>query len=474
MTTRVRFAPSPTGAFHVGNARTALFNWLYARKTGGVFVLRIEDTDAERSEERSETELLSAMMALGLRWDEGPDVGGPFGPYRQSERRDRHEAAIEKLKAAGAVYPCYCSQEELEAERRVQIAAHKPPRYSGKCRDISGAEKAAREKSGVAPALRFRAEGGDVRFMDGVRGEVVFRSGDIGDFIIARSDGSPAFYLSSAVDDLDMRITDVIRGEDHLSNTANQTLIMRALGAEPPRYAHLPIILDSEGKKLSKRTGGVDVAGLLDAGYLPEAVNTAMAMLGWAGVTGKKPETLEEMADKFYLSKISRSSARYDEERLKNINAKALRGMPPEALIDRLNPWLERMGIAVDNFDGDQLRMMTAACAGASKTLADAAGQMAQFARRLEPDEAALAALRGPDAPAVLDAVRAELQKYEALDDTSFKAVVESVALKTGLKGKKLFGPMRAAFTGRIEGPELKTLASVIGPRELERRIGSL
>ncbi|MDH5639426.1 MAG: glutamate--tRNA ligase, partial [Nitrospinota bacterium] len=287
---RVRFAPSPTGPLHVGGARVALFNWLFARRVGGKFILRIEDTDAARSTPEYEAKIIKSLRRLGLTWDEGPDIGGPCGPYRQIERHAAYQDVAERLAAKGITYPCYCSEEELEKERKQMISRRLAPRYSGKCRAISSEARTQKEAEGIRPATRFiMPEGETIHIKDEIRGGVTFETSDLGDFIIVRSDGSASFLLASAVDDAQMGISHIIRGEDHLSNTPRQMMIIRALGGAPPHYAHLPMVLDEKGKKLSKRVGATDILELLDSGHAPEAINTAMAMLGWAGVDGSEP-----------------------------------------------------------------------------------------------------------------------------------------------------------------------------------------
>ncbi|HEB72188.1 MAG TPA: glutamate--tRNA ligase [Nitrospirae bacterium] len=442
-------------------------------KTGGKFILRIEDTDARRSTADSETRLLESLKRLELCWDEGPDIGGKFGPYRQSEKFDRYRKVTDDLVESGAAYPCYCAREELEAERKTLQAANKPPRYSGKCRSLTVSERAAKEKDGAAPSCRFKVTGREVRFKDGVRGEVCFKAKDIGDFIIARPDGSAAYYLASSVDDIDMGITDVIRGEDHLSNTPKQILIMRSLGFEPPRFCHLPIILGADGQKLSKRSGAADVSKLLDAGYLPSALNTAMAMLGWSKVTGQSAEPLESMARIFDITDVSRSPARYDEARLDNINQKALKALPSKELIEALTPSLEAIKFPFDNFDEKSLFKIVDATRDALGKPQDAAEQMIQFARLSPPDKTAKEIVDSPEFKIVANALLARLERNDLVGQSGYKAVIESVSSKTGLKSRKLFQPLRVAVTGAVSGPKLADLFIILGPEEIKKRLGN-
>jgi len=469
--TRVRFAPSPTGALHIGNLRTALFNWLYAKKNNGAFILRIEDTDAERFDHEAENGIMSSLRRLGLVWSEGPDVGGQYAPYRQSQRKERYKAALNRLVETNAVYPCFCSPEELEAERKALMAAGKPPRYQGKCKGLTNEERSvAMEKKGP-PSYRFRAEGDAVEFMDGVRGPISFQTDDIGDFIVVRSDGAAAFHLASAVDDIDMRITDVIRGEDHLSNTPMQILIARALGAEPPRYHHLSIILDRENKKLSKRTGSLDVAGLLESGYVPEAINTAVAMLGWSGVSGDEPEELEAMAARFDLSKVSKAPCHFDPDRLDHINAKAMNALDAERLLKLFTPALKAAGFPFESFDNPSLLKIAASIRDTIHSPAQAPQIAEMFVRPLPPDGDAVETLSKPEANAVLEALADSLSNVDRLDDEAFRAVIQSTASAAGVKGKSLYHPIRAAVTGRTSGPQLADIFAVAGKDEIIRRV---
>jgi len=469
--TRVRFAPSPTGSLHVGNLRTALFNWLYARKTGGKYILRIEDTDSARYTAGAESSLIDALKRLGLNWDEGPDVGGPHAPYRQSERLEKYRDAVDRISKSGSAYPCYCSETELEAERKAMAASGRPPRYSGKCKDLSPAERAGLERGGIRPVIRFLVDDRTISFHDGVRGEVSFNTRDIGDFVLLRSDGVAPYYMASAYDDVEMEITDVIRGEDHLSNTARHLLIMRAMGATPPRYHHLSIILDADGKKLSKRAGALDVAELLNGGYLPDAINTTVAMLGWAGVAGKEALPLAQLAEAFDISKASRSPAHFDPERLNHVNAKALKSLAPQKALETLRPLMERAGFPFGDFSRETLEMISTAVASSVHTPQDAGWMSLQFAKRLEPDDEAAQALCAPEAVSVVTALIDTVKDGASLDLESYEPLMKHLAEVSGVKGKSLFKPIRAALTGRVSGPNLKDILAIIGPEETLRRL---
>jgi glutamyl-tRNA synthetase len=455
----------------VGNLRTALFNWLYARKTGGKYILRIEDTDSARYTAGAESSLIDALKRLGLNWDEGPDVGGPHAPYRQSERLEKYRDAVDRISKSGSAYPCYCSETELEAERKAMAASGRPPRYSGKCKDLSPAERAGLERGGIRPVIRFLVDDRTISFHDGVRGEVSFNTRDIGDFVLLRSDGVAPYYMASAYDDVEMEITDVIRGEDHLSNTARHLLIMRAMGATPPRYHHLSIILDADGKKLSKRAGALDVAELLNGGYLPDAINTTVAMLGWAGVAGKEALPLAQLAEAFDISKASRSPAHFDPERLNHVNAKALKSLAPQKALETLRPLMERAGFPFGDFSRETLEMISTAVASSVHTPQDAGWMSLQFAKRLEPDDEAAQALCAPEAVSVVTALIDTVKDGASLDLESYEPLMKHLAEVSGVKGKSLFKPIRAALTGRVSGPNLKDILAIIGPEETLRRL---
>ena len=336
---RVRFAPSPTGELHVGNARTALFNWLFARHTGGTFVLRIEDTDETRSALSYQTALIDDLTWLGLTWDEGPEKGGAYGPYRQSERLDLYAAHLKKLIDADCVYPCYCTPEELEEERRMLILSKRMPRYLGKFKTLSDAQRRALEAQGRKPSWRFKVPAASVAFDDLIRGAVRIEGEAVGDFIIVRSNGMPAYNFAVVIDDHHMRISHVIRGEDHLSNTALQIMLYRAFGYEPPVFGHHCLILGKDHLKLSKRHGAVSVGEFRRQGYLPEALLNYLGLLGSSFAEGREVLTPAEMIDAFALERASKSGAVFDEDKLRWLNAVHLRGRSAQSLISPLGPF---------------------------------------------------------------------------------------------------------------------------------------
>src|SRR4051812_41843402 len=347
MTSRVRIAPSPTGPLHIGTARTALFNFLHARHVGGTFVLRLEDTDAARSTVEFEKDILDGLHWLGLDWDEGPEVAGepargPHAPYRQMERLPSYAAAAERLLADDLAYPCYCTPDELAADRTAQEAAKEPPRYVGRCAHLTTEGRQAREAEGRRGALRFRVGEGVVAFDDIVRGHVEIDVSNLGgDFVIVRSDGTPLYHFTVVVDDAAMEMTDIIRGEDHLSNTPKHILLFRALGYDVPRFAHLPLILNPDRTKMSKRKSQTTIDDYIAQGFIREALVNYLALLGWS--TGSEEEILglDEIVSRFDIHAVHKGGAVFDRERLEWINGQWIRRLPPDELVDRLRPFVQ-------------------------------------------------------------------------------------------------------------------------------------
>jgi glutamyl-tRNA synthetase len=346
---RLRFAPSPTGHLHVGNVRTALFNWLLARRHGGVFILRIEDTDRERSTIESERSVLADLRWLGLDWDEGPDVGGPCAPYRQSERTSRYAAAARELLDRGLAYYCFCSPDQLDAERLAALAAGSPPRYGGRCRALDPAESARRVAAGEAAAVRFAvpAAGRDITFHDIVRGDVTVNTAIIGDFVIVRSGGSPNYNFAVVIDDRDMEVSVVVRGEDHVSNTPRQLLLYEALGRPAPAFAHLSLVLGADHAPLSKRHGVTSVAEFRSRGYLPEALVNYLALLGWSPGEGEEIVPRAEMVRRFDLAAVSHSAAVFDFDKLAWMNRQYMRLLPASRIAADAAPYLQQRGALI-------------------------------------------------------------------------------------------------------------------------------
>src|SRR5262245_2925160 len=374
---RVRFAPSPTGSLHIGGARTALFNWLFARGREGLMALRVEDTDVERSTSESERAVVDDLRWLGLDWDEGPEVGGPYGPYRQSERKEIYRREANRLCAAELAYPCFCTDEELEARRRAAQAAGRTPQYDGTCRDLDEEERAERRAEGRSESIRFRVPGEPAVVRDLIRGDVVFPADAVGDFVILRSNGLPTYNFACVVDDAAMRFTHVIRGEEHLSNTNRQVFLYRALGHPEPAFAHISLILNPDRSKMSKRKGeeATFVSEFRAQGYLPEALINFLALLGWSWDGEREIFSRDELVEKFSLERVNATPAVFNREKLEWMNGQYLRAMPLEERAARVRAYLAERGRLPERADVDAfLLRATAAVGDRMKTLADVEG----------------------------------------------------------------------------------------------------
>ena len=432
MTVRVRFAPSPTGHLHVGGARTAIFNWLYARRHGGTFIIRVEDTDQARSTRESEQMVLDDLRWLEILWDEGPDIGGPHAPYRQSERTSRYGAVARELIARDVAYRCFCSEEELEEKRKRAEAEGRPPHYDLKCWH---ARKGSPDTGG---AIRFHVpEDGDVTINDLIRGEVTWRKESLGDFIVVRSDGLPTYNFCVVVDDHDMEITQVIRAEEHLTNTHRQVLIYRALGWPVPEFAHVSLILGQDRSKLSKRHGATSVSQYAEDGFLPDAMLNYLTLLGWSSPDGAEVFTREEAVAKFSLDRVNSAPAVFDPQKLDWLNGQYIHRMSATELRPLVAkffdvPWLAE-GIETVKTSVQRLTQFAEALRFV-REFQPAAGVDRTFATALAED------LRAQGAPR---------------DADGYKAMVERLKNATGLKGKALFMPLRLAITGSDHGPEL-------------------
>jgi len=459
---RVRFAPSPTGLLHVGNARTALFNWLLARGRGGTFVLRIEDTDVERSTRESEQGILEDLRWLGLDWDEGPDIGGAHGPYRQSERLDLYRSYAHELVEQGHAYRCFCSAEQLDADRRAALEAGRPPQYSGRCRDLPPSTVADRLALGQPAVVRFRVpEGRTVTFQDLVRGTVQFETEVIGDPVLVRSDGHPAYNFAVVVDDALMEITHVVRGEDHISNTPRQVLLYEALKFQPPVFAHLALVLGPDHTPLSKRHGATSVAEFRSRGYLPEALVNYLALLGWSPGGGDEVLPAPELARRFALEDVGHSAAVFDVEKLAWVNRHYLREADPAALAALALPHFLRAGFV--RHDSAEARAYLATVVPLASGSVDRVEQIAPrlaFLFDFDPARACGRAdvqevLAEAGAHDVIAALARELAAAPRLDRELFRAAAGRIKEATGRKGKHLFHPVRVALTGEAGGPEL-------------------
>jgi glutamyl-tRNA synthetase/nondiscriminating glutamyl-tRNA synthetase len=468
---RVRFAPSPTGQLHVGNARTALFNWLFARQAGGVMILRIEDTDLARSEARFESQLLDDLKWLGIDWDEGPDVGGPRGPYRQSDRLDIYREHAERLVSEGKAYFCFCSQEELERDREHALKHQQPPVYSGKCRALNPEQSQRRRASGEAAAIRLRIPEHPIRFHDIVHGPVEFASEVVSDPIILRSNGIPVYNYVVVVDDALMDITHVIRGDDHLSNTPKQVALYEALGWPVPEFAHLSTILGGDRERLSKRHGATSIANFREMGVLPEALVNYLALLGWAPTGGTREIfTPEELIKEFSLHRVTPSPAVFDMEKLYWLNRHYIKQSPPERIESLAQSYFAQAAL-IPTDPCERVRAWFGRVVALLAPSVDKLDQLPERATLIFRYDAATA-LAAPDNTEVLAAAKTSdvlatfAQQVEGDPSTMtperFKAIMNEVKAKTGAKGKDLFHPVRIALTGSHSGPEFDKLIPIL------------
>ena len=481
---RVRIAPSPTGPLHIGTARTALFNYLYARRTGGTFILRMEDTDVARSTIAFEADILENLHWLGIEWCEGPDQAGgddrgPFAPYRQMQRRERYDEAAAGLLARDEAYPCYCTPEELEADRKAQEAAHEAPRYIGRCANLTPEDRAAREAEGRRGAVRFRVPAGKVAWQDLVRGEVEIDTANIGgDFVIVRSDGTPLYHFVVVVDDAAMEMSHIIRGEDHISNTPKHILLFRALGHEVPAFAHLPLILNPDRTKMSKRKSQTAIADYRAQGYLPEAMVNFLALLGWSTGTEEEIFTLDELAGRFDLEHVHKGGAVFDKDRLEWLNGQWIRKLEPEDLIERLLPFLEADHAAgrIDRVPtAEELRPLVSIIQERLPTLG-AIGELVGFLwlDTVAVDASTLVPKRW-DEPTTLAGLRAARDVVSETGALTFEAdelepPMRALADSNGWKAGDLFMAIRVAATGRTATPPLfDSLVALGRERVLER-----
>jgi len=478
MEIRVRFAPSPTGPLHIGGARSALFNYLCARSNKGTFIVRSEDTDLERSSRESEHNILEALRWLNIRWDEGIEVGGEYGPYRQTDRLALYKEYTEKLLASGQAYYCYCSEEEIEQERQALIAKGETPRYLGRCRHLTTQQRAALETKGRKPVVRFRVpEAQAIHINDQVRGDVVFDSDGIGDYVIVKSDGIPTYNFAVVVDDVTMKITHVIRGEEHLSNTPRQVLIYQALGLTAPKFAHVSLILNTEGGKMSKRDGDTAVLDYQKKGYLPEAIVNYIAMLGWAPSGEEEFYTLDELAEVFSLDRVSKSPAVFDLQKLNYINAHYIKAAAPERLAELALPYVGEMGIPPRGERSDKQQQWFIDFIKAISEKISHLSEIKEFihffygAVPLEPVGEALEVLRGEQVPVVLRLFGEKVREVELLSGATVKVLLKQITKELKLGGKLVYMPVRVALTGQMHGPELYDVIPLLGRENVLKRL---
>ncbi len=458
---RVRFAPSPTGFLHVGNARTALFNWLFARQKEGIFVLRIEDTDIERSASEYESKLKEDLLWLGLDWDEGPDVGGPFGPYRQSQRIEIYKEYTQKLLDSGKAYYCFCSAEDLEKERRKSLARDGIAIYSGRCRKISLTEASKRIQQGEPASVRLRTpDQGELSFHDIVRGELKFDLSLIGDAIIVRSTGLPAYNFAVVVDDALMGITHILRGEDHISNTPRQILLYKALSLDPPKFAHLSMVMGKDNTRLSKRHGATAVDQFQKDGILPAALFNYLALLGWAPPEDREVLSKEEIKGLFDLQKVSRSAAVFDYDKLYWINRQHAKRLSSREKAKLAYPYLSDAGLlpeSMTNVHWKWLDKVVDAFIERVDKLADLPLQVSllfDFSPQ-DMDEEMKQELGSECASRVTKIFGEKIILEKSFDYDRFSAIAQEIKKATGCKGTSLYHPLRIALTARSSGLDL-------------------
>lgn len=467
-----RFAPSPTGELHVGNARTALFNWMFARHWGGNLILRIEDTDESRSALSYQINLLDDLKWLGLDWDEGPGKDGAHGPYKQSERLDIYSDHLKKLIDSDLVYPCFCTEEELDEERQTLILSKRMPRYMGKCRNLSGAEREALAVQGRKPSYRFKVPQTSIEFNDLIRGPIKFEGESIGDFIIVRSNGMPAYNFAVVIDDHLMAITHVIRGEDHLSNTALQIMLYRAFGYKPPAFAHHCLILGKDHAKLSKRHGSVSVGEFRRRGFLPEALLNYLGLVGSSFADGREIFSQSEMIEDFSLERASKSGAVFDEDKLRWLNAIYIRSLATDDLIMRLQPFLHEFGFQPKKLDPQWLKNVIEIVKDELTTLADIGEHIDLFFDdRYEISSDAKHVLDTANARKVVRSFGEYLADATGSPQEIYIAAIKHAKEKSGVKGRDLFMPVRAALTGKIIGPELDKVFVILGKDSACKRL---
>ena len=474
---RVRYAPSPTGYPHVGNIRTALFNWLFARHSGGRFIVRIEDTDVTRKVKGAVKAILDSLRWLGLDWDEGPEVGGKYGPYIQSERLDRYRETAERLIAQGDAYYCYCSPERLEAMRAEQVKRKQPPGYDRYCRNLTPEERAKKEAEGITPVVRFKTPlEGQTRFNDLIYGDVVFEHSTIDDFILFKSDGYPTYHLANVVDDHAMEISHVIRAEEWLSSTPRHLLLYRALGFEPPQFIHHPMILGPDRSKLSKRHGAVSILEYREQGYLPEAMVNFLALLGWSLDDRTEIISRQELIAHFSLERIGKTGAIFNREKLDWMNGVYIRSLTADEFFEAAQPYLMtdisagKALISSEEYVRDILPLVQER----ARTLAEVT-ELAQFffVDELDYEPSLLIGenMNHQSAIQALTVAKQRLSQVQAFDANSLEGVLRPLAVELGLKTGQLFGTLRVAVTGRTAAPPLFQTMAVLGEKRCLKRI---
>lgn len=473
---RVRFAPSPTGSLHVGGARTALYNWLFARHAGGKFILRIEDTDQARSTKESEKSVIQDLNWLGFNCDEGPDVGGQYGPYRQSERDNIYKEYAEKLLTGGLAYKCYCSDEELTRKRDEAFSRGQIPQYDGTCRSLSSAEQQKLQSEGRKPAVRFKVPKGVQHLDDLIRGSIDFPEGMVGDFIIVKNDNFPTYNFAVVIDDALMKISHVLRAEEHLSNTNRQLMLFEAMKFPIPKFGHFSLVMgkDEGGNvsKLSKRHGATSVAQYRDMGVIPEALNNYLALLGWSHPEAKEKLSMEEMVKAFSLDRVGKSPSIFDIGKFEWLNGQYIRELSLDELVKKTLPFF---GDSSQKYSKEQLENGIKVIAPSVKYLSEIPEKFYEAfdPDRFSVDEISRSLLNEGESKVVVELFEKELQAWKdgLISPDALKGMINIVKEKCGAKGKALFQPIRAAITGKLSGPELDQVIQNIGKEGCLRRI---
>lgn len=474
---KVRFAPSPTGPFHIGGARSALFNWLVARHADGTFLVRIEDTDLKRSTKESEENIKDSLKWLGMNWDEGIDVGGPHGPYRQTERLDLYKKEVQRLLDEGKAYYCYCSAEELEVSRKAQLDAGKTPIYDEHCRHLTEEEKAKYEAEGRKPVVRLKVrKDGVFAFDDMVRGHVEFQAAGVGDFIIMKSDGIPVYNFAVVIDDAFMEVTHVIRAEEHLSNTPRQLAIYEALGYKPPKFGHISLILGEDHKKMSKRHGATSVTEYRNMGYLPEAVVNYLALLGWTPKGEQEIFTEEELIKQFSMKRVSSNDAVFDINKLNWINFQYMKKLDADQLYDLIVPFLVKAGYvdaAVSEEKKDWLKKVIWFMKDHIYFAGQAVDELRFFFEDMPKitDEDILAVMKEETSGKLLKAFIEDLKALETFDQAEIKKCFNACMKAQGIKGKAAYEPTRIALTGATQGPGMFEMMELFGREKTMDRL---
>ena len=477
MTYKVRYAPSPTGPLHIGGARTVLFDYLLAKQAKGTFLIRSEDTDLARSSAHWEDAILDSIEWLGLDWQEGLRVGGENGPYRQTDRLDIYKEYLDQLFDQKDCYKCFCSSEEIEKEREAAMAKGETPKYSGKCRHLTPVQVSELESKGNKFVIRFKVpEGETITVDDKVRGLVKFESDGIGDYVIVKSDGIPTYNFAVVIDDITMEITDVVRGDEHLSNTPRQTLIYDALKKPRPKFAHVSLILNEQKKKMSKRDGDTSVDQYRDKGYLPEALINFLALLGWAPEGEREFFTLDELIKEFSLDRVSKNPAVFNMEKLRWMNSVYIKNLPIKDLVTRVKPYMKALVSDVDTYDTSWLEFVVETVREKMTVLSDIVELTGDFFHDDVEfgDEKSREILAQEQVDSVMDLFKTKITHAEVLNYNTVEEILKSLTKELGLGGKKVFMPLRVALTGNTSGSELYSLIPILGKERVIKRVDKM